>query len=191
MASTQVELQPISVITDDELMRISSANPELRFERNADGTLVTMPPTGGISGNRELKAGAYLLAWVETHDLGEAFSSNTGFRLANSAVKSPDAAFVAKGRLPQDWRQREDRFLDLAPDFAIEIRSKTDSLSGLQAKMQEYIANGVKLGWLIDPQSQQAFVYRSDLSVTQYPATAVLSGEDVVPGFTLALKSLL
>lgn len=191
MTSTQVELQLISVITDDELMLISSANPELRFERNADGTLVTMPPTGGISGNRELKAGAYLLAWVETHDLGEAFSSNTGFRLANSAVKSPDAAFVAKGRLPQDWRQREDRFIDLAPDFAIEIRSKTDSLSGLQAKMQEYIANGVKLGWLIDPQNQQAFVYRSDLSITQYPATAILSGEDVVPGFTLPLKSLL
>ena len=191
MNSTQVEMQPISAITDDELMQISSANPELRFERDADGTLVTMPPTGGISSNRELKAGAYLLAWVETHDLGEVFSSSGGFRLANSAVKSPDAAFVAKGRLPQGWDEGEDRFLDLAPDFAIEIRFKTDSLSQLQAKMQEYIANGVKLGWLIDRQNQQAFVYRSDLSITQYPATAVLSGEDVIPGFTLALKSLL
>ena len=191
MNSTQVELQPISVITDDELMLISSANPELRFERNADGTLVTMPPTGGISGNKEAKAIAYLLTWVEAHDLGEAFSSNTGFRLANSAVKSPDAAFVAKGRLPQGWDEGEDQFLDLAPDFAIEIRSKTDSLALLQTKMQEYIANGVKLGWLIDRQNQQAFVYRSDLSITQYPATAILSGEDIVPGFTLPLKSLL
>ena len=86
MNTAQVKLQPVSVITDDELMRISSANPELQFERNADGKLVIMPPTGGISSNRELKAGAYLLAWVESHDLGEAFSSNTGFRLANSAV---------------------------------------------------------------------------------------------------------
>ena len=108
MNIAQVGLQPVSTISDDELMRISSANPQLRFERNADGTLVTMPPTGGISGNRELKAGAYLLAWVESHDLGEAFSSNTGFRLANSAVKSPDAAFVAKDRLPQGWDQGED-----------------------------------------------------------------------------------
>ena len=191
MNTAQVGLQPVSAISDDELMLMSSANPQLRFERNADGTLVTMPPTGGISGNRELKAGAYLLAWVESHDLGEAFSSNTGFRLANSAVKSPDAAFVAKDRLPQGWDQGEDRFLDLAPDLAIEIRSKTDTLSQLQAKMQEYIANGVKLGWLIDRQNQQAFVYRSDLSITQYPATAILSGEDVVPGFTLPLKSLL
>ena len=191
MNTAQVKLQPVSVITDDELMRISSANPELQFERNADGTLVIMPPTGGISSNRELKAGAYLLAWVESHDLGEVFSSSGGFRLANSAVRSPDAAFVAKERLLQGWDQGEDRFLDLAPDLAIEIRSKTDSLSQLQAKMQEYIANGVKLGWLIDRQNQQAFVYRSDLSITQYPATAILSGEDVVLGFTLPLKSLL
>jgi Uma2 family endonuclease len=189
--TAQVKLQPVSVITDDELMWMSSANPELRFERNADGTLVTMPPTGGISSNREAKAIGYLIAWVESHNLGDVFSSSGGFRLANSAVRSPDAAFVSKGRLPQDWHQREDQFLDLAPDFAIEIRSKTDSLSQLQAKMQEYIANGVKLGWLIDPQNQQAFVYRSDLSITQYPATAVLSGEDVVPGFTIPLKSLL
>ncbi|MBW4663184.1 MAG: Uma2 family endonuclease [Chroococcus sp. CMT-3BRIN-NPC107] len=172
-------------------MLISSANPELQFERNADGTLVIMPPTGGISSNRELKAGAYLLTWVESNNLGEVFSSSAGFRLANSALRSPDAAFVAKDRLPKGWDEGEDRFLDLAPDLAIEIRSKTDSLSQLQAKMQEYIANGVKLAWLIDRQNQQAFVYRSDLSITQYPATAILSGEDVVPGFTLPLKSLL
>ena len=183
--------QPVSAISDDELMRISSANPQLRFERNADGTLVTMPLNGAISSNREAKVGAYLLIWVENHDLGEVFGCSAGFRLANSAVRAPDAAFVAKDRLPQGWDQGEDRFLDLAPDLAIEIRSKTDSLSQLQAKMQEYIANGVKLGWLIDPQNQQAFVYRSDLSITQYPATAILSGEDVVPGFTLPLKSLL
>lgn len=188
---TQVELQPMSVITDDELMLISSANPELQFERDADGKLVVIPLSGAITGNIEAKAGAYLFTWVESYDLGEVFSSSAGFRLANSAVRSPDAAFVAKDRLPQGWDEGEDRFLDLAPDFAIEIRSKTDSLSGLQAKMQEYIANGVKLGWLIDRQNQQAFVYRSDLSITQYPATAVLSGEDVVLGFTLPLKSLL
>ncbi len=191
MNTAQVGLQPISALSDDELMLISSANPELQFERNADGTLVIMPPTGGISSNRELKAGAYLLTWVESNNLGEVFSSSAGFRLANSALRSPDAAFVAKDRLPKGWDEGEDRFLDLAPDLAIEIRSKTDSLSQLQAKMQEYIANGVKLAWLIDRQNQQAFVYRSDLSITQYPATAILSGEDVVPGFTLPLKSLL
>ncbi|MFE1743762.1 Uma2 family endonuclease [Coleofasciculus sp. H7-2] len=172
-------------------MLISSKNPDLRFERNADGTLVIMPPTGGISSNREAKAMAYLFNWVESHDLGEVFSSSGGFRLANSAVRSPDAAFVAKGRLAEDWDRQEDRFLNLAPDFVIEIRSKSDSLETLQAKMREYIDNGVRLGWLFDRQNQQAWVYRADGSVTQYPATAVLNGEDVVLGFTLPVLRLL
>ncbi|MEP0851976.1 Uma2 family endonuclease [Funiculus sociatus GB1-A4] len=176
-------------VTDKELILISSKNPDLQFERNADGTLVIMPPTGGISGNREAKAGAYLLSWLESHDLGEVFGPSTGFK-ANTAIKSPDAAFVARGRLAEDWDEQEDRFLNLAPDFVIEIRSKTD-IETLQAKMREYIDNGVRLGWLFDRQNQQAWVYRADGSVTQYPATAVLNGEDVVLGFTLAVRSLL
>lgn len=187
----KIMVQKFYTVTDEELMQLSSQNPELRFERNADGTLETMPPTGGISGNREMKAGAYLLHWVETNDLGEVFSSSTGFKLANGAVRSPDAAFVAKGRLPEGWDEGEDEFINLAPDFVIEIRSKTDSLSKLKEKMQEYIDNGVRLGWLIDRRNKQALVYRADGSITQYPATATLSGEEVVPGFTLALKSLL
>ncbi|WP_413200388.1 Uma2 family endonuclease [Nostoc piscinale] len=191
MNSEKVTVQPWYTVTDEELMLMSSQNPELRFERNADGTIETMPPTGGISGNREAKAVAYLLAWVESQDLGEVFGPSTGFKLANTAVKSPDAAFVAKGRLPENWDQQEDTFINLAPDFVIEIRSKNDSLPKLKAKMAEYIANGVQLGWLIDRQNQQAFVYRRDGSITQYPETAILNGEDVVPGFTLALAKLL
>ncbi|MBW4555462.1 MAG: Uma2 family endonuclease [Trichormus sp. ATA11-4-KO1] len=191
MNSEQVTVQPFYTVTDEELMLMSSQNPELRFERNADGTLETMPPTGGISGNREIKAGAYLLAWVESQDLGEVFGPSTGFKLANTAVRAPDAAFVAKGRLPENWDQQEDAFINLAPDFVIEIRSKNDSLAKLKAKMSEYIANGVQLGWLIDRQNQQALVYRQDGSITQYPATAILSGENVVPGFTLPLARLL
>ncbi|MER3434237.1 MAG: hypothetical protein C4288_12620 [Leptolyngbya sp. ERB_1_1] len=178
-------------ITDEELMQMSSKNPELRFERNADGSLVTMPPTGGISSNREIKAGAYLLVHVEQNDLGEVFSSSGGFRLPNTAVRSPDAEFVAKGRLAEDWDQQEDKFISVVPDFVIEIRSKMDSLEGLKEKMQEYIENGVRLGWLIDRKNKTAFVYRADGSITQYPDSATLSGEDVVPGFTLALKVLL
>ena len=177
--------------SDAELMQLSAQNPELRFERNADGSLVTMPPTGGISGNREIKAGARLNVWVEDNELGEVFSSSTGFKLPNGAVRSPDAAFVAKGPLPADWDHQEDEYIPLAPDFAIEICSKNDSLKVLQAKMEEYIDQGVKLGWLIDRQNKTAYVYRADGTVTQYPATATLDGETVVPGFKLALKILL
>jgi Uma2 family endonuclease len=189
MKSQQVTV--LYPVTDEELMLMSSQNPELRFERNADGTLETMAPTGGISGNREAKAGAYLLAWVESQDLGEVFGSSTGFRLPNTTVRSPDAAFVAKGRLPEGWDEKEDEFINLAPDFVIEIRSKNDTLEKLKAKMAEYIANGVTLGWLIDKKNQQALVYRADGSITQYPATVTLSGEDVVPGFSVVSKKLL
>jgi Uma2 family endonuclease len=180
-----------SAMSDQELLQLSAKNPELRFERNRDGTLLAMAPTSGISGNREAKAGAWLLTWVESQNLGEVFSSSTGFKLPNGAVRSPDVAFVAKENLPEDWDQEEDTFLALAPDFVIEIRSKTDNLETLQEKMQEYIANGVSLGWLIDRYHKQAWVYRADGSITQYPATATLNGEEVVPGFTLVLQRLL
>lgn len=191
MNSEKLKARSLYTLTDEELLLMSSQNPELRFERNGDGTLETMPPTGGISGNREAKASAYLLIWVESQDLGEVFSSSTGFRLPSTAVRSPDAAFVARGRLPENWDEQEDEFINLAPDFVIESRSKNDSLEKLKAKMEEYITNGVRLGWLIDRKNQQALVYRQDGTVTQYPATAILSGEDVVPGFTLPLKKLL
>jgi Uma2 family endonuclease len=191
MNSKQIKVQSFYTVTDEELMLMSLQNPELRFERNADGTIETMPPTGRISGNREAKAGAYLFNWVESQDLGEVFGPSTGFILANSAVRSPDAAFVAKGRLPENWDQQEDKFINLAPHFVIEIRSKNDTLSKLKTNMEEYIANGVKLGWLIDSKNRQALVYRQDGSVTQYPATAILSGEYFVSGFTLALAKLL
>ncbi len=183
-----VQTKPIS---DQDLMQLSAMNPELRFERNADGSLVTMPPTGGISGNREAKAITRLSIWAESNDAGECFSSATGFKLPNGAVRSPDAAFVAKGRLPQNWDQGEDEFIQVVPDFVIEIRSKSDGLEALQTKMQEYIENGVRLGWLIDRQNQRAFVYRADGSITQYPRTATLEGEAIAPGFHLALSQLL
>ncbi|WP_017324221.1 Uma2 family endonuclease [Synechococcus sp. PCC 7336] len=172
-------------------MKISSKNPEMRFERNADGSLIATPPTGGISGNREAKATAYLLLWVEQNDLGEVFSASTGFRLENGAIRSPDAAFITRQRLPKDWDGGEDSFLSIAPDFVIEVRSKTDSLEALQSKMREYIEHGVKLGWLCDRQNQQVLAYRADGSVTQYPASAALSGEDIVPGFAIAAQKLL
>ncbi|WP_416309803.1 Uma2 family endonuclease [Spirulina sp. 06S082] len=184
-------IQALKFITDEELMQLSSKNPELRFERNADGTLITMAPTGQISSNRELKVGAYLFAFVESNNLGEVFSSSGGFRFPNGAVRSPDAAFIAKDRLPEGWDTGEDKFCSIVPDLVVEIRSKTDSLKMLKEKMEEYIENGVKLGWLIDRAHRQAFVYRGDGSITQYRENAILSGEEVVPGFTLDLKKLL
>lgn len=178
-------------LTDEETMRLSLHNPELRFECNADGALVTVSPSGAIAGNREAKALAYLLNWVESHDLGEVFGSSTGFRLENGAVRSPNAAFVAKDRLPEAWDEGDDEYFHLAPDFVIEVCSHPHRLDTLKAKMNEYVTNRVRLGWLIDRPNQQAWIYQGDGLITQLPATAILSGEDVVPGFKLALKYIL
>lgn len=188
-----------AALTEEKQMHMGLQNPELRFDCNTNATVATLLPTGGISGNREAKAVAYLLNWVESRDLGEVFGPGTGFILNNDAVPSssggtllmPAAAFVAKGRLPEGWDKGEDTFLNLAPDFVIEICSQTDNLEAIKAKLQESISLGVQLGWLIDRQNEQALVYRADGLITQYPATAILSGEDVVPGFKLALKYLL
>ncbi len=145
-----------------------------------------MAPTGKISGNREAKGITYVSIWVQENDLGEVFSSSTGFKLPNGAVRSPDVAFVAKDRLPLGWDEGEDEFFNLAPDFVIEIRSKTDllvrfpmarkprlgshrNLDVLKNKMEEYRENGVKLGLLIDRHNRQALVYRQDGSITTYP----------------------
>jgi Uma2 family endonuclease len=178
-------------ISDEELMKVSRENPLLRFERNSDGSLMTMAPAGGISSNREANAISRLFVYVDDHDLGTVFSSACGFKLANGAVRSPDAAFVAKGRLKPDWDQGEDEYPDLAPDFVIEIRSKSDSLSKLKEKMQEYIEQGVRLGWLIDRINRCAYVYKSDASITQFSENAILSGETIVPGFTMPLNRLI
>jgi Uma2 family endonuclease len=188
-----------AALTEEEKMQMGLQNPELGLEHSANATLATLLPTGGISGNREAKAVAYLLNWVESRDLGEVFGPGTGFILNNGAVPSssgatllmPAAAFVAKGRLSQGWDKGEDTFLNLAPDFVIEICSQTDNWEAMKAKLQESVSLGVQLGWLIDRQNELALVYRADGLITQYPATAILSGEDVVPGFKLALKYLL
>ncbi|MBE9070119.1 Uma2 family endonuclease [Leptolyngbya cf. ectocarpi LEGE 11479] len=184
-------VQTTPIISDRELLQLSAMNPGLRFERNADGSLVTMPPTGGSSGNREARVITRLGVWVEDNDLGDYFSSSTGFRLPNGAVRSPDAAFIAKGRLPAGWDQGKDAFITVVPDFVVEIRSQNDRLRDLEAKMIEYVENGVRLGWLLDRQNRQARAYRSDGSVTHYPDTAILNGESVLPGFTLVLKQFL
>ena len=175
--------------TQAEFKRLAAAYPDLRMELTAEGELIIMPPTSGGSGRRNFKITAQLGVWAERDGTGEGFDSNTGFLLPNGATRAPDAAWVEKSR----WNAlstevQEEEFIPLAPDFVIELRSKSDRLSTLQRKMQEYMTTGVRLGWLIDPRTKKVELYRPgrDLEVLDNPPT--LSGEDVLPGFTLDLK---
>ena len=138
-------------LTDNQLFELCLANRELQIERTAEGDLIIMPPVGGETGWRNAELTAALVGWAHRDGTGVAFDSSAGFLLPNGAMRSPDAAWVRRVRLEKLTPEQKRKFIPLCPDFVVEIRSPTDSLRALQAKMQEYITNGAALGWLIDP----------------------------------------
>jgi Uma2 family endonuclease len=177
-------------LTDEQFFELCSANRDMRFERSADGELIIMAPVTGMSGYRNGRLTQQLFNWVDTNDLGVGFDSSTGFKLPNGADRSPDASWVRLERWNALTEEQKDSFLPLAPDFAVELRSKTDVLRTVQAKMQEYMDNGVRLGWLIDPKNRQVEIYRLGQEVEVLESPTSLSGEDVLPGFSLDLSPL-
>ena len=190
MTALILNLSPTIELTDEQFFQLCLNNGDLRLERTAEGELIIMPPTGWESGNRNSKLTARVELWAEADGTGLAFDSSTGYKLPNGANRSPDASWVSRERL-EALNPDPARFLLMAPDFAVELRSATDSLKTAQQKMQEYIDNGVRLGWLIDPQNQRVEIYRpgQDVEVLQSPTS--LSGEDVLPGFVLNLTQIL
>ena len=156
-ATIRVEYQPVVLRTapalemdEEQFFQFCQLNKDLRIERTAEGNLEIMPPTGGETGNRNFKIALQLGVWTESDGTGVAFDSSTGFRLPDGATRSPDAAWVRRERLADLTADQKQKFLPLCPDFVVELRSPTDSLPLLQDKMEEYIENGARLGWLID-----------------------------------------
>ncbi|CBN54768.1 MULTISPECIES: Uma2 family endonuclease [Kamptonema] len=175
-------------VTPEQFEAIALANRDLRLERTAAGELIVNPPTGGESGQRNFSMTGQLARWYEEHeDLGEAFDSSTGFRLPNGADRSPDVSWVRRERWEALTPRQRKGFVPLCPDFVVELRSESDSLRSLQTKMQEYIDNGARLGWLIDPKNRRVEIYRSGSEVEVLENPSELSGEDVLPGFVLNL----
>lgn len=176
-------------LTDEQFYQLCSDNSELRFERNANGDLLIMPPTGGETGNKNAAINAQLWIWNNRHKLGKVFDSSTGFKLPNGADRSPNASWIPLARWDALSDEQKQKFLPLCPAFAIELLSPSDKLGKTRHKMQEYLDNGMKLGWLIDPQNQQVEIYRQGkIEVLDCPHR--LSGEDILPGFMLDLQSI-
>jgi Uma2 family endonuclease len=172
-------------LTDDQFFDICHQNEGLRFEMTTQGDLMVMPPVGGLSGDREMSLGAKVWIWNDASRLGRVFSSSTIFRLPNGAKRSPDVAWVEQSRWDALSLEAQEKFPPLAPDFVIELRSRTDDLALLQAKMQEYLDSGVRLGWLINPQDQQVEIYQPGQEVEVRSLPAQLSGGEILPGFLL------
>ncbi len=190
MVNVVVNLSPPFELTDEAFFRLCQSNPDIKFERTAAGELVIMSPVGGEGGRREADLTFELVSWNRQRNLGVVFSPSSGFKLPNGADRSPDAAWVKQERWDGLTPEQKRKFPPIAPDFVIELRSETDDLAMLHAKMQEYINNGVVLGWLIDPKTRRVEVYRQGQSVEILASPNTLSGEGVLPGFVLELSRI-
>jgi Uma2 family endonuclease len=190
MTALILNLNPVMELTNEQFLQLCQNNRDLRLERTSEGELIIMPPTGWGSGNRNIKLSARLETWAEADGIGLAFDSSTGFKLPNGADRSPDASWVRMERI-EAIKPNPASFMPLAPDFAVELRSASDSLEPLQSKMQEYISCGVRLAWLIDPQNRRVEIYRSGSNVEVLQSPTSLTGEDVLPGFVLDLQGIL
>ncbi|MGK7929367.1 MAG: Uma2 family endonuclease [Spirulina sp.] len=188
MTGIVLNLKPFIEFSNDQFYELCQNHRDLQFERTARGELIIMPPLGGESGNREANFIGDLIIWNRRSRLGKVFSSSTGFILPNGATRSPDAAWVSLERWEALTREQRQKFLPLCPDFLIELRSESDSLPPLQRKMAEYMENGLRLGWLIDPQNRQVEIYRENCEKEVLENCDRLEGEDVLPGFVLDLS---
>ena len=190
MDALTLNLNAIIELTDEQFFQLCQINELIRFESNADGTLVLMPLVGGTTSIRNASLTAQLGMWNRDDKLGIGFDSSTGFTLPNGAVRSPDASWLKCERWDALTQEQKERFAPVCPDFVVELRSDTDCLKRLQEKMREYRTNGARLGWLIDLGTRKVEIYRPNQEVEVLESPATLSGETVLPGFVLNLEPI-
>ena len=179
-------------LDDHDFFEFCRLNPEWRIERTSAGDLVIMAPTGGLTGSLNFTLTGLFSRWVEEDGTGIGFDSSTGFTLPNGAKRSPDLAWIKRERWEALTEEEREEFPPLCPDFVVELRSRSDTLTSLQAKMEEYLANGARLGWLIDPLDPRhpVYIYRPGVDVEILEAPETLSGDPELPGFVLEMQSI-
>ncbi|SDG85016.1 Endonuclease, Uma2 family (restriction endonuclease fold) [Dyadobacter soli] len=180
------------LMSEDEFFRFCQMNDTLNLERDSEGNIIFMSPAGMLSDSFNGDIFAEFAAWLRKNKVpGKAFGPSAGFTLPNGAVRSPDVAWVNRTSWDAMSRDEQERFGHVCPDFVIEIRSRSDSLRYLQDKMQEYLDNGCRLGWLIDRYKEKVYVYEPGCAIRQYDSLDIqLSGEPLFPGFVLNLAEI-
>jgi Uma2 family endonuclease len=190
MAVLTLDLSSISDISRLQFRQIAADNPEMRLERSKQGHLIIMAPTDGETGNRNFDLIGQLYLWNYTNQLGKAFDSSTGLELPNGGDRSPDVSWIPLAKWEALSPEERRGFLPLAPDFVIELMSRSDSWPQTQAKMEEYMESGCRLGWLIDPKNKRVAIYRPGQAPEILTAPDSLSGEEVLIGFSLDARFL-
>jgi Uma2 family endonuclease len=188
MTAITINLKNIVKLNDDQFYQLCQDNPEVKFERNGNGELIVIPPTGGEIGKRNAKLTARFVVWNEQTQLGEVFDSSTCFKLPNGSSRSPDVSWIKLTRWNALTPEQREKFPPIAPDFVLELMSPSDSLSDTIAKMQEYMDAGVKLGWLMERMTRRVEIYRQGQPKEVLESPTSLSGEEVLPGFVLDLQ---
>ncbi len=188
--SLPLRLKPETPMSDDELLRFCAANDILRVERDANGEVIVMTPTGAASGGRNMDISTDLNIWARANGQGKAFDSSTGFTLPDGSMRSADAAWLLNSRWRALSKEQQRGFAPISPDFIIELRSASDNVQDLKAKMSSWIANGVHLAWLIDPDNQAVTIYRHgrEPELLDHPST--VCGEGIMTGFELSMARI-
>ena len=190
MTAIVLNLKPFIEFTDQQFYQLCQEHQGLKFERTAEGELVIVSPVGGESGSREADLIGDLVYWNRQTQLGKVFSSSTCFKLPLGGNRSPDVAWISLPRWQQLTWEQQKTFPPLCPDFLIELRSESDSIAILKLKMEEYIDNGLRLGWLIDPQNHCVAIYRPGQDPQWLDHPQIINGETILPGFTFMVSKL-
>ena len=191
MNSYTLNLKPLAnPITVEHFEQLCQLNPDLQLETNPQGELIIMPPTGYETGMNNAGLITDFVIWNRQYKLGTVCDSSTGFILPNGAIRSPDVSWIAKERVAKFSKEEKAKFLLLTPDFVLELMSPSDNLKDIREKMQEYKDNGVKLGWLINPQQKQVEVYLFEQPVEVIDKPTTLSAEEILPGLVIELSSI-
>ena len=187
---TSLDLHSLRV-TEDQFYRLCRDNPDFRLELTAEGELIVMPPAFPGTGWREFKINQRLANWAEKDGTGIGFSPSSIFTLPNGAKRAPDASWISRSRWESlSEEQRERKFSAICPDFVVQLRSRSDRLYQLRKKMEEYIENGARLGWLLDPLQERVYVHRPGRTVERLENPEYVSGEDVLPGFKFNFEEI-
>jgi Uma2 family endonuclease len=181
---------PENRLSDDDYFAFCAANPDLRIERSAQGEIIIVPPAGGESDHRNGDFISQLFNWAKKSRRGQGFASSAQFMLPSGAALSPDSAWVSNERLAMLTREQRRGFLPVVPEFVVEVMSPSDRLRAAQRKMQQWMENGVELGWLIDGDNRCVFVYRRGREMRQERNVSQIQGEGPVEGFVLDLTDI-
>ena len=190
MTAITVNFNSVIDISDEQFFQLCIKNSDIKFERHANGEIIIMPPTGGETGKRNSDLIVQLGIWNRQTKLGQVFDSSTGYKLPNKANRSPDVSWIKQERWDSLTSKQREKFIPLAPDFALELMSPSDTLVNVREKMREYRDNGVELGWLINPEAKQVEIYRLGQDIQLLDSPQSISGEDILPGFILDLTDI-